>query len=220
MHATCRWCGHAEREHDRQYGCSECECENFEKERTMNMDHVQLARALWVWFGYRIDESSEPGADPRVDALAEKLEEWIPALPYEPLQSDQIERIALELGWDLDQGRVGGDLDTFARYVEQAHGICITNMAGGGKADRYVSHNKKVGNIGPANLPRLEVDAAHCRRMACGVQEWMAQGSNPDEMPKPQIAALALLVKELCTEYRKPGEDNTSPMQPHSAGLM
>lgn len=186
----------------------------------MSMDHVQLARALWVWFGYRIDGSSEPGADPRVDALAEKLEEWVPALPYEPLHSGQIERIALELGWDLDQGRVGGDLDTFARYVEQAHGICITNMAGGGKADRYVSHNKKVGNIGPANLPRLEVDAAHCRRMACGVQEWMAQGSNPDEMPKPQIAALALLVKELCTEDRRPGEDNTTPMQPHAHGLM
>lgn len=187
----------------------------------MSMDHVQLARALWVWFGYRIDESSEPGADPRVDALAEKLEQWLPALPYEPLRGDTIDRIAQAQGWDVDDKGVSDDLDRFARAIEEAHGISVVNMAGGGKADRYVSHNKKVGNIGPANLPRLEVDAAHCRRMACGVQEWLAQGSDPAEMPKPQIAALALLVKELCTERPcKPGEDNTTPMQPHAHGLM
>jgi hypothetical protein len=40
MHATCRWCGHEEQEHDRQYGCSECECERFEKEPTMEREIV------------------------------------------------------------------------------------------------------------------------------------------------------------------------------------
>ena len=169
----------------------------------MSMDHVKLARSLWVWFGYSIAESSDPGADYRVDALAEKLGQWLPSLPYTPLHCDAIQRLALSQGWDLDQPNLGDDLDTFARGIEQAHGICITNMAGGGAADRFKGHNGKVCEIGPANLPRIEVDAAHLRRMATQVQDWMGEGCDPEKIPRPKIAALAVLVKELCTE-RKP----------------
>jgi len=169
----------------------------------MNMDHVQLARALWVWFGYSISPSSEPGADTRVDALAAKLEQWLPALPYEPLRGDYIEQVALAQGWDVDDKGVVDDLDRFVRTIEQAHGICITNMAGGGKAARYEGHNLKVGEVGPANLPRLEVDAAHLRRIATQVQDWLCEGCDPATTPRPKIAALATVVKELCTE-RKP----------------
>ena len=94
------------------------------------------------------------------------------------------------------------DLDRFARTIEQAHGICITNMAGDGKNARYTGHNPKVAEVGPANLPRLEVDAQHLRRIAVKVQDWLGGGCDTQDIPRPAIAALATLVKELCTEVR------------------
>lgn len=55
---------------------------------------------------------------------------------------------------------------------------------------------------GLQDLPRIKVEVKHLRRMACGVQEWMAQGCAPEDMPRLQIAALAELVKAMCTEQR------------------
>ena len=49
--------------------------------------------------------------------------------------------------------------------------------------------------------PQVDVDAAALLRMANGVREWMGQGCVPGDMPKPQIAALAEVVRDLCKPH-------------------
>ena len=60
MQTNCRWCGHAEREHDRQYGCSKCECECFEKEQTVDIEQEPMPRPApdrRVFVGHEIDHA-------------------------------------------------------------------------------------------------------------------------------------------------------------------